>query len=580
MSLIKQPTKLELEGVGVLTIRPGDYLTQGGEGAIYRKGDRILKLALDQKKFAAAGIPEKVALLNQRLSHPSIVVPSGLVQNKKGKPVGFHLPYVAGEPYPRLFTNEWRNKHGFANAAVTHLTAGMHEVVTHAHAGGALMVDANELNWLADVSDIRRPVPKIIDVDSWQIDRFKATMVMPSIRDWHGPLAEASDWFAWGVVTFLLYTGVHPYKGRLAGYKAGELERRMRENASVFRPDVRLNKNVRDFGSIPGPLLDWYRATFEDGERTMPPSPLQTGVANMALNRVLRATTTVTGGLVYEELFRIPGEQITSLWPCGVVRTDNGNLYEVGSTRPLAQLSGTRAAVVARDGGYLIAEHMGSDMGADWKWRYVTRGRVEHSLTLPLPIQAVVRSGERLFVATETELIEVSLQVFTQPVLTAAKRWQVLGNSTTWLSGLGVSDVLGAMYLVLPIGDDGVQSVRATELDGMRIIAGRALGRIASVVIVDKTGQYREFTFAGNADWSQYSVTAIDRDGPELNRVVLPKGVTATIRLDGELIIEVPTQGTQKVVSGKDIATTMQLTHLENQVVYRHNGALWSLRMT
>ena len=61
MSLIQKPTKLELEGVGTLTIRSSDYLTQGGEGAIYRNGKHIIKLALDQKKLVTVDCRKRCA---------------------------------------------------------------------------------------------------------------------------------------------------------------------------------------------------------------------------------------------------------------------------------------------------------------------------------------------------------------------------------------------------------------------------------------------------------------------------------------------------------------------------------------
>lgn len=576
MSLIKQPTKLELEGVGALTVRQSDYVTQGGEGAIYRKGDRILKLALDPKKFAASGMPEKVKLLRSKLSHPSIVVPSGMIRNGAGNIVGMHLPFVDGEPYPRMFTNEWRGKNRFGDTEVTKLASTMHEVVEHTHQAGALMVDGNELNWLADVSDIRQPVPYIIDVDSWQIDRFKANVVMPSIRDWHRPLSPSSDWFAWGVVTFLLYTGTHPYKGKLDGYKPGEMEKRMQDNASVFRPDVKLNRNIRDFSVIPGPLLDWYQATFEQGERTMPPSPYKTGKANTAIGRVMRAVVTTTGGLVYEELLRLPGEKVISIWPCGIVRTDTDKLVEVTSKRVIGSVSGTRVAVVAQNGGYLVAEEEKST----WCFRFITRNGQESKLTLGIPVTQVIRNGERMFIVSDTELIELTMQMFSKPVLATGRRWQVLGNSTQWFSGIGVSDVLGAMHLVVPYGDDGVVMVRASALDGLRIVNAEGYGRIAMVATVDQSGQYQVFKFAGSEAWKSHTIHVRAVDGPELNLAILPKGVMAEIREDGELNVSVPTQSAVKVVQDKDLMTTMRLGNIGDRVVYRKDDALWSLRMT
>lgn len=192
----------------------------------------------------------------------------------------------------------------------------------------------------------------------------------------------------------------------------------------------------------------------------------------------------------------------------------------------------------------------------------------------------MVWGSEGLFVATDTELVELDLQVFAQPVLTTGRRWQVLGNSTHWMSGLGICDVLGAMHLVIPHNEDAVTLIRTPELDGKRIVSGIATGRIASMVTIDKTGQYEVYDFAGDKDWRSYSLTVRDTDGPGLNQAVLPKGVTADIREDGELTITVPTSGVQKVVQDKELFTTMRLSNIGDQVVYRHDSAFWSLRMT
>jgi len=583
MTRITTPTPLALEGIGTLTVRQHDYVTQGGEGAIYRKGERILKLALDPSTFVRSGMAEKIRLLRARLFHTSIVTPAGLVYDQAGVPIGHHLPYVRGEPYPRLFTNDWRTQQGITDASVTALVSAMHEVVVHAHEAGALLVDANELNWLADVSDVRRPVPYAIDVDSWQIGRFKARAVMPSIQDWysgtdaHGTFtpSEATDWFAWGVVTFLLYTGIHPYKGKLDGYKPGDLKRRMQENASVFLPEVRLSRAVRDFSVIPGPLLDWYRATFAEGERSVPPLPHATGTRRRAPIGPARTAVPDAVGLVHEEVLTVSDDPIVSVWPCGVVRTDSGALIEVAHKRVLGHTCRGRTAVAAHSGGYLVAE----EVGTAWQCRFLGSDTTAHELSLAIPVREMVRSGDRMFAVTDTELIELTLQMFSRPVLTLGMRWQILGNSTKWYGGVGVSDVLGAMYLIVPDTHDSVAMVRVHELDGLRVVNATAFGRIAVVVVLLCSGQYRMYTFCGGREWRTYDVSVRDLDGPALNLTILPKGAIAEIREDGELAVTVPSQGTERVVSDKDIITAMQLGNIGDGVVYRYRGALWSLRM-
>ncbi|MCA9357078.1 hypothetical protein KC872_02615, partial [Candidatus Kaiserbacteria bacterium] len=435
MSLITRATKVTLDDHGALTLRPTDYITQGGEGAIYRNGQYIIKLYLDAQKMQQDDMVKKVRLLATSLKHSSIVAPQGIVSDTGGKPIGYYMPFVSGEAYPRIFTNDWRTQNNFNLQSTICLTAKMHEVVAYAHDQKALMVDANELNWIADVSNASDPVPYVIDVDSWQIERFKASVIMPSIRDWHSVINEASDWFAWGVVTFLLYTGIHPYRGKLDGYKPGEMERRMKNNASVFLPEVKLNKAVRDFRTIPGPLLDWYKAVFTDGERSIPPSPLQVGQARTAVGRILRTVTTATGGLIYEKLFELLGDEVKSVWPCGIMRMNSGSLINLSTKREIGQVSGSRVAVTSHNSGWLVVE----EIGGDWHWRNIDQKGLETKLSVPLEINSVVRSNERLFVANDTELVEMSLHQFSKPVLTIGKRWQILGKSTKWFQGVGVS---------------------------------------------------------------------------------------------------------------------------------------------
>ena len=577
MSQIKKATKVILDSKNIVTLRSNDYVAQGGEGVIYRKGDNVIKLYLDSKKMKNDDISSKVRLLASSMKHSSIVSPKGVVSDDKGNPIGFYMSYVTGEALPRLFTNDFRNQSGFGNKQTIALADKMHEVVRYVHDKRSLMVDANELNWLADISDINNPVPYVIDVDSWEIGKFKASVIMPSIRDWHSKsVCEASDWFAWGIVSFLLFTGIHPYKGKLYGYKPGELEKRMKDNASVFLPKVRLNRAVRDFRKIPGPLYEWYQATFTDGERSVPPSPLQTDFPNKAtIGRVMRTVATATGGLVYEKLFEIVGEKVVSVWPCGIIRTESGSLIELSTKKTIGISFGRRVAVVARSHGWLVVE----EIDKHWRWRFISRKVVEFPLTVPLGIQDVVRSGERIFAVTQTELVELVLHEFQKSVITIGNRWRFLQNATQWYQEIGVSDVLGATHLIAPFDEHSVAIVRVPELDGSRIINAVSGKRFAEIVVVNQQGEYQVYNFSFTFDWKKYKVNVRTTDSPEQNLTILPKGVVASIPEDGQLVIAVPSQDVQKIVNDKDIASDMYLNRIDDQVVYLKDGAVWSLRM-
>jgi hypothetical protein len=261
--------KILAENKGWVTLESRHVIAAGGEGTVYGRGDDAFKIYRQPRDLA-----DKIGLL-KALDHPGIVAPQGILEDERGQFVGYWMRREAGEALPNLFANAWRHANGFG-AAETETTAGaMREVVEFAHSRGALLVDANELNWLVGGVGTRKPAsrPVAIDVDSWQIGRYPGTALMPSIKDWQASgFSQSTDWFAWGVVTFQLFTGIHPYKGTHPTFGRGDLEARMRANASIFDAGVRLSSAVRDPSAIPAGLLDWYRAVFRDGVRCPPPT--------------------------------------------------------------------------------------------------------------------------------------------------------------------------------------------------------------------------------------------------------------------------------------------------------------------
>ena len=193
-----------LENRGPLLLTDRDYVCQGGEGAIYRKGPTVIKVYLDASKVDR----DKVKRLAQ-LKHAFVASPEGLTLDAKGNPIGFFMPWIEGTALSLLFTNSFRQAEGITDADSSTLAEKMRETVQFAHSNNAIVVDGNELNWLAILKTANGIEPRIIDVDSWVVDgKVPPTVAkMPSIRDWHGKsVSEASDWFSWGVVTFLLYT--------------------------------------------------------------------------------------------------------------------------------------------------------------------------------------------------------------------------------------------------------------------------------------------------------------------------------------------------------------------------------------
>lgn len=570
--------KVVLDGRGPLILRPADYKATGGEASVYKAGKTGIKIYTDAKKMQRDGMADKIGLL-KRLKHPYIVSPEGVVKDDRDRPIGLYMTFAEGEPLARFFTTSYRDRTQFGDEDAKRLVERMRDAARYAHDQGAVMVDANELNWVVDLTGRSGPEPRVFDVDSWAIGRFGASVVMLSIRDWHTKgFTPLSDWFSWGVVTFQVFTGIHPYKGTLAGYKPGEFELRMKANASVFSPGIGLNRAVRDFNSIPASLLDWYKALFQNGERSIPPSPYDKGVAAVApAARVLRTVTTAAGALVFEKLLSLPGERAVRMYPCGVVLCESGGLIELSTKRLIGTLASREGEVARVAGGFLLAdirEHRPALSFVD------ERTLISEPLELAIEGNRILRFENRLFLVTSQELVELQLLNVGRPLLALGRRTSILQpHSTKWFDGAGIQEAFGAAFAVLPFGDSACVTLRLRELDALTPVSAKAGHRFLSVVALDSSGAYRKLEFSFSAAYDSYRLWQGGTDAPESNIAILPKGVCATITQDTELVIFVPSNGTMNRIADKQITTEMALSNWGDRVVYLLDGDVWSLRM-
>lgn len=570
--------KVTLEGRGSLTLRPGDYLAGGGEGSIYRINDTVVKLYHDSDKMLKENMVDKIKLLS-KLKHNYVMSPQGVVTDSRGQAVGFYLPYADGEPLARVFTTAFRQRQKFGDKEAVILVDRMRETVRFAHDYKAIMVDPNELNWLAYLLGKQGPEPRILDVDSWAIGRWPAKAIMPSIRDWHSKsFNELTDWFSWGIVTFQVFTGIHPYKGTLDGFKNNDLEARMKANASVFLPDVRLNRAVRDFSCIPSPLLEWYKDTFQKGQRIMPPSPFDKTIAPVApVARTYRVVTTATGALVFQLLFKKTNDSALKIWLCGIVLLNSGELIDLSSKKTIGKMFSPDGEIIRVKDGWLLADWIKDEL----KFFYIDNRTFQATeLSLNLRTDKIIRYENRLFLVTERELVELQLMFASGPILAIGQRTQILQpKATRWFDGFGFQEAMGAVFLVTPFGDTSCITLRVKELDGFKPIAGKAGNRFITIITADKIGSYYKFEITPSKDYSAYQIRREMIDAPELNVAILPKGVCASINDDGKLTIFVPTSSVVNEVADKMITTDLALYNWENRVVFIKSGEVWSVAM-
>src|SRR3989338_220952 len=468
-----------LVGRGLLVLRQSDHVATGGEGEIFRAGQTIVKIYKDPRKMANDAMPEKIKLLSL-INHKFIAAPKGLVLDENRKPVGYYMDYVDGDPFSRVFTNDFRQRQGFGDKDASILVDRMRETIKFAHGQNAVLADANELNWILVMPRKNDPEPRVIDVDSWQVGRWPARVIMPSIKDWYTRgFNELSDWFSWGIVSFQVYAGIHPYKGTLDGFNRGDLEGRMRANASVFSPGVRLNRAVRDFSLIPPKLLDWYSNTFLNGQRSVPPSPFDKGLYVAPVIQVKHAVVSGGGLLVCDKIFSDKSDKAIRVFPCGVVLLESGRLVDLDTKRAVGQAVSKKCEVIAVDGGWLKADYNSS--GAIFSF-VSSANFAETYLANPVSIRKVIRYENRVFAVTDDGLSEIVFRAVPKLMMAVGKTWGVMVNSTKWFDGIGIQDAMGASYIIAPFDENSCAQIRARELDGLRAVNAKAGHRFVSVV--------------------------------------------------------------------------------------------------
>ncbi len=563
---------VSLEGRGTVKLGESTHVATGGEGSVHRVGDTVVKVYTDVGKMVRDGMADKIDLL-RHIVHPTIVGPQGLARDQSGALVGYYMPWVEGEPLARLFVTTFRTRAGFGDREDLALVEGMRETVACAHANNATMVDANELNWLVRMQPGLPPAPRVIDVDSWAIGRWPASVVMPSVRDWSATrFDDATDWFAWAVVTWQVWTGIHPYQGRAPGYKPGELERRMRDNVSVLSPDVRLPASVRDPSRIPANLLSWYRAVFLDGQRVEPPVKFA-GVPVAAAARVLRVVTTGSGKLSFIKLATCPAD-IVRIWASGAALDVHGQVTDLSTGRVVATGVESSGEVVRTPDGWLVATRE-----RDPTFTFHD-GRNTHALTCGLAMRRVFRSHDRLYAVTDTEMVDLVVQILKRPLLATGKRWSALPDATKWFDNVAIVDLMGGMLLVLPLADGGIAQVRCRDLDGLTPVAARASERFAAVVAVDKTGGHKWLEFSFDKAYGTYAASLHDTDMSDVNVAILPNGVVAKVVHDGELVVFVPANGNATMVTDRSVSTSDLLASWCQKVVVARGREVWQVSLS
>jgi hypothetical protein len=515
---------LFIAGKGKIRLGPADFVGQGGEASVYASGDLAFKIYTDPNRMIPSAKIRELAALTAS----NIIRPQALLLDRQNHPVGYTMRRVSDAAVIcQLFNRAFRERQGITPDAMLALVRKLQEGVRHVHEQGILIVDLNEMNFLLEglAGGGRAGTGELlfIDVDSYQTPGFPATAIMDSVRDRHATrFSPETDWFSFGIVSFQMLVGIHPYKGKHPSLT--DLDARMRGNVSVFNPKVTIPKVCYPFDLIPQALRDWYRAVFEDGKRLPPPTDLRP---------VLHVAPTVqrllgSDRLLIRELRRFPAEILFPIpVPGPPAAVTAGGLY-LGDTRHAVD-HGVRLGFTPRM----------NQMIAAW----LRAGRVvlyDVAAGRPLPdemeAEALTSYDGRLYVKNGTTLYELEFLELPSGVRAAAKPiGNVMAHATQLYDGAALQSVLGACYVSLFPRSGRCHPVPIPEMDGHRIVDARFENGVLMLVGV-RDGRYDRLILRFDDHHRTYDVrAATDIAYTGLNFTVLDNGVCVHVNENEEL---------------------------------------------
>ena len=544
------------------TLNKRDFLAQGGEGSVYARGSKAYKIYSDQSKMIPA---DKIRELSV-LTNPNIIKPEDVIFSGK-KAIGYTMRYIPKNvSLCQIFTKAFKDRNGITPEICFDLVQNMRSTIEHIHGNKILIVDLNEMNFLTS-KDFKEVY--FIDVDSYQTQTYPATAIMESIRDRHakpGKFSVNTDWFSFAVVSFQVFIGIHPYKGKHP--KLSGFDERMNSNVSVFNSAVSIPKCCLSFDVIPANWRDWYKAVFENGLRCSP--PIEGGV----MTSIVTIVTTVSGSdnFVIKELFECD-------WDIVHYEPNFGNECVVCN-------NGFRI----KDGKHIM-HPMPCAVGYYGSIPFAARIENEKIKLYNVQMQTnvvmndiyatdLMSTGGRIYAKQVDKILEIEfIGPEYKPMIAAKLVGTVMEQATQMFSGVAIQNVLGAYIVsVFPESGQCVQH-KLEDLKGYQIINAKYEGGILILTAV-KNGTYDRFVYAVDAKSISRPRIAQDVQNYGVNFTVLDNGICISI-IDTEEVEVFSRNNVHKIKVVKDnvVHGGMRLFHDGNTGMFSDGKKMFSLKM-
>ncbi|HRI28891.1 MAG TPA: hypothetical protein PK239_01955 [Chitinophagales bacterium] len=296
-----------------ITINDRQEINRGGEGRILLLPElpaMVAKLSFDPNKVISKAQLQALQTLNDQY----FVKPAELVlEATTRKALGFTMPLLPKEyvPLTAFFSEPFCRKHGFNDRAKRHIALQIHEAMVSAHRQQIVLGDLSGLNIMVHP---HKGSIRLIDTDAYETKAQKHSgILLDEIRDYYygGLVSKESDYFAFAVLVFQLFTYLHPYKGIHRIYPT--LRERMIQRIPVFDADTNLTvpkcyQPITDAG-LQKQFVDIFKLS---GRFALELDQTSAQLTTTAANAALPVHNTVTGaGAITVKTIYLPQQNET-----------------------------------------------------------------------------------------------------------------------------------------------------------------------------------------------------------------------------------------------------------------------------
>lgn len=560
--------KVKIEGQkSFVNLTNNDFLAKGGEGELFCKNSIVYKICEPGKMIPVDKIKEL-----SNIDNSLIIRPKDVVLDEKNNPIGYTMDYIS-DTYVlcQIFPKAFKKRNGVTSKIVWELIQNMQKTTSFIHKNkGYLIVDFNELNLLVD-----KKFKNIyfIDVNSYQTPNYPATAIMDSVRDRHcnNKFNENTDWFSFGIISFQMMIGIHPFKGKHPSFTnlKTSMDERMKANISVLNSEVSFPKGAcESFNTIPKEYLEWYHQIFDKGLRLPPPGIAKFIIAPQFIQKITGSNNFSIIDLydfkeeILDVLFCKDKEVVLtnhSIYLNRMRKLDNNSLTKFGFTK-------NREPIVAQsiDGSLkLINLATGS------------------SLKCSLNADEIMSYDGRIYIKNGCQILELEFNEIGSDILTTTTHVSnVLEQAAQIFEGVIVENLFESYYFSIYPEKSVCRQISIKELNGYKIIDAK-FDKSVLVVVGVKNGQYDRFVFCFDKEYKKYSsnlCSNITYSG--INFIVLDNNICILLTEDGMLEVFKTNDPTKKKsIDDKTIDLNMKLISKENDCIFFTNQKLYQLKM-